>query len=169
MTAVSAYERVRASFRSAFSELTEGMKQRILVALSGGGDSALLLHLLRETDSEIFAAHVNHGIRGKEADHDEIFCRDICHSLAVPFFSCKIDIPVLAKDKGIGIEETAREAHYEYLQEVAKEQSCSLIATAHNADDNLETILFHLTRGSGLKVQTPPAKTMFFRPLRSRA
>ena len=164
---MSAYERVRASFHSAFLEFTEGMKQRILVALSGGADSALLLHLLRDTDSEIFAAHVNHGIRGKEADDDEIFCRNICHNLTIPFFSCRIDVPAIAKESGMGVEEAAREARYEYLQKVAREQNCSLIATAHNADDNLETILFHLTRGSGLKglCGIPPRRDNIIRPL----
>ena len=100
--------------------------ERVLCALSGGADSALLLHLLRDTDSEIFAAHVNHGIRGKEADDDEIFCRNICHNLTIPFFSCRIDVPAIAKESGMGVEEAAREARYEYLHEVAKEHNCSL-------------------------------------------
>lgn len=164
---MSTYERVQAAFHAAFSEFTAGETQRILVAFSGGADSSLLLHLLRETNAKVFAAHVNHGIRGEEADQDEIFCRNLCQTLAIPFFSCKINIPVLAKEKGIGIEETAREVRYEYLQTIAKEQNCSLIATAHNADDNLETILFHLARGSGLQglCGIPVRRDNIIRPL----
>ena len=164
---MSVYERVHATFLTAFAELTEGVKPRILVAFSGGSDSSLLLHLLCETDAEILAAHVNHGIRGEEANQDEAFCRNLCKSLSIPLFVCKRDIPAIAKARGLGLEETAREVRYDYLQKIAKEQGCSLIATAHNADDNLETMLFHLTRGTGLKglCGIPPRRDNIIRPL----
>ena len=165
---MTSYERVQASFRSLFAELTEGNDApHILVAFSGGADSSLLLHLLHEEGIRVIAAHLNHGIRGDEADHDECFCRDICHSFSIPFFSRKIDVPALAKERSIGLEEAAREARYSFLYQVMAEQGCSFLATAHNADDNLETMLFHLTRGTALKglCGIPPKRDRIIRPL----
>lgn len=168
MKAMTAYGRVRDSFRSLFAELTEGYSSpRILVAFSGGADSTLLLHLMHEEGIDVLAAHVNHGIRGDEADRDEAFCRQLCLALGVPFFTMKIDVPALTKEWGVGTEVAAREARYAYLQQVANEQSCLFLATAHHADDNLETILFHLARGAALKglCGIPPRRGNVIRPL----
>lgn len=121
----------------------------ILVAYSGGADSSLLLHYLvrRYGCEKISACHVNHMIRGLEADSDEDFCRETCKLLEVQFFSKKINIPEIAKNDGLGVEEAARRERYKYFSECADGR---LIATAHNATDNLETVVFNLCRGSGL-------------------
>ena len=132
--------------------LTHNMQERIsggtLVALSGGADSVLLLHLLREKAERdgflLFAAHINHGIRGSEATRDELFCKELCERLSVPFVCRRFDVPAIAKMRGMGLEETARAVRYEALSEIKREHGLSVIATAHNATDDAETVLFHL-------------------------
>jgi tRNA(Ile)-lysidine synthase len=127
---------------------------RVLVALSGGADSVFLLRVLLELkwalDIEVCAAHLNHGIRGEEADRDESFSRALCERLSVPFVSEKISIPDEMKKTGDGCEECARRVRYTFLQSAAKSFDCSKIATAHHADDNIETVLLHMIRGSAL-------------------
>ncbi len=171
MTEVSVYEKIRSSFRSLLTELVGTERPSILVALSGGADSSLLLHLLKEEGVSVAAAHLNHGIRGEEADRDEAFCRELCRSLAIPFFSQRADVPALADERGAGLEETAREVRYRFLQDTAREQGFSYLATAHNADDNLETVLFHLARGTGLRglCGIPPTRDNVLRPLLNSA
>lgn len=126
----------------------------ILVAYSGGADSTALLSLLcrfgKQTGAPIFAAHVNHGIRGDEADRDEDFCRQTAYTLGVPLFVRRVSVPALAKEWGISAETAARLARYDFFDEIMRQESIPLLATAHNADDNLETMLFHMARGCGL-------------------
>lgn len=126
----------------------------ILVGFSGGADSHALLHMLaveaQKSGARIYAAHVNHGIRGEEADRDEEFCRRTAEALSVPFFSCRVNIPALAEKSGKSVEVTAREARYDFFDRIMAEQHIPLLVTAHHADDNLETMLFHLIRGTGL-------------------
>ncbi|MBR2461476.1 MAG: tRNA lysidine(34) synthetase TilS [Clostridia bacterium] len=126
---------------------------RVLVALSGGGDSVALLHILhalsRELEFSVLAAHFNHRIRGKEADRDEEFSRALCQRLGISFCSGSADIPRLAAESGMGIEECAREQRYGFLFKAAEEYGCNRLATAHHATDNVETVLFHTARGSG--------------------
>ena len=129
----------------------------ILVALSGGADSSALLHLLveygKKTGSKIVAAHLNHGIRGEEyafeADRDENFCRALCESFGIELFIKKLDIPALSQESHRSVETEAREARYAFFTEIMREKNIKILATAHNADDNLETQLFNLCRGCG--------------------
>ncbi len=125
---------------------------RVLAAFSGGADSSCLLFLLNryctENGIEINAAHVNHGIRGEEADRDEAFCRDRCRELGIPLSVLRCDVPALAAERRQSLEECARSVRYAYFDELAGKDA--LIATAHNATDNLETVLFRMMRGTGL-------------------
>ena len=130
----------------------------VIVGYSGGADSSCLLHLLngwcRENGVAIAAAHVNHMIRGNEADRDEDFCRKTAEKLGVPFYSVKIDVPAISRADGIGLEEAARNARYAFFEELSEKLTGSgngaAIATAHNASDNLETVIMNMLRGTGL-------------------
>lgn len=123
--------------------------EKIIIALSGGADSVALTHILySEFPKKIMVAHVNHLIRGSEAFSDEKFVLDFCESLGIECKVLRKDIPKLAKDKGIGEEECGRIVRYEYFASLCN--SNDVIATAHNADDNAETVLLNLIRGSGV-------------------
>lgn len=130
----------------------------VLVGLSGGADSSCLLHILAlEREKQYFplyAAHVNHGIRteeyGYEADRDESFCRELCRSLDVELFVAHVDVPSISKSNGGSLETVARDARYSFFSKIMNEKRIPLLATAHNADDNLETQIFNLCRGCGL-------------------
>lgn len=146
----------------------------VIAALSGGADSVfLLLRLLDFCGREhVAAAHMNHMIRGAEADRDETFCRALCERLGVPFFVRREDVPALAAASGESVETAARRARYAFLDEtraalIAEGRENVLIATAHTADDNLETVLFHLLRGSGTHGLSgiPPRRGVYIRPL----
>ncbi len=127
----------------------------ILLALSGGADSRALLSLLCEycrcTGAPLYAAHVNHMIRGNDAVRDRDFCRDVCQSLGVRCFTLDCDVPAVARERGIGIEQAARDVRYEFFMRLMREHSIPVLATAHNADDVLETLIFNVSRGSGLR------------------
>ena len=126
----------------------------ILIAYSGGADSTALLHMLcryaKQTGATLYAAHVNHGIRGDEADRDEDFCRRQTDALGIPLFVCHANVPTLARERGESIETAARRVRYDFFDELMAREGIPLLATAHNADDNLETMLYNLIRGSGL-------------------
>ena len=131
-----------------------------LVAFSGGADSRLLLELtvraLLERFSEegrelVTAAHLHHGIRGEEADRDAEFCRQVCEALGVELVCERVDIPAMAEASGESIETAARKARYEFFARVMDERHIPSLLTAHHADDNLETVLAQLIRGSGAR------------------
>ena len=147
----------------------------IVVGLSGGPDSVCLLLLLKEIRDEyqlnIKAVHVHHGIRKYTADRDEDFCKALCESLKIDFSAYHIDAVSLAKDKSCPVEEAARLARYDIFREEADSLSekCKSvkIAIAHNSDDNLETVLLHMTRGCGLSglCGISPVRDQIIRPL----
>lgn len=144
--------------------------ETVLVALSGGADSVSLLHrfvLLRNTRMlTVLAGHVNHGLRGDEADRDEAFCRTLCEAWSVPFLSTQVDVKGEAESTGESVEECARRLRYAFLEAQAEKHG-AVLATAHTADDNLETVLLNLTRGTGLKglCGIPPVRGRIIRPL----
>lgn len=127
----------------------------VVCALSGGADSTVLLRFLHRYlprhGISLAAAHLNHCIRGADADADAAFCRSLCEELHIPFYSRRADIPALAKSAGQGLEECARTERYAFLEDVRNRFPGGIIATAHNATDHLETVLFHLARGAGAR------------------
>lgn len=128
---------------------------KILVALSGGPDSVLLLYFLlkfrKKYGISIGAMHVNHMIRGKSADEDEKFCRLLCEKFQIDYHSVKYNVPKYAELKKISIEEAAREIRYRELTKAKKKFKYNKIATAHTCSDNAETILLNVIKGAGLK------------------
>ena len=125
-----------------------------LLALSGGADSLFLLHVLASlSESHGFplrALHVNHCLRGSESDADEALCREACRCLSVPFEAVRIDVGAEVERTGEGIEEAARRLRYAALSDcLSRYTELSVIATAHNATDHLETVLHHFLRGGG--------------------
>ncbi len=126
--------------------------EKIIVGLSGGADSIALTHILFSQfgGDKLICAHVNHGIRGEEADRDEEFVRDFCRKYSIKLAVKKVNVPEIAASLSIGTEECGRKLRYEFFDSLVTSPS-DLIATAHNADDNGETVLLNLARGTGLK------------------
>ena len=128
---------------------------KIVAGLSGGADSCALLHLLSSLREEfgitILAVHVNHGIRGTEAQRDEEFAGEFCRHLQIGFKAYHCDIPAEAVKRGLGEEETGRLVRYEKFREAVMETGADKIAVAHNLNDCTETFLMNLCRGAGLK------------------
>ncbi len=124
----------------------------IVVGVSGGPDSMTLLNVLcslKETlQIHLFVAHINHQIR-KEAKQDEEYVKDFCAAHQIPFFVLEKDVVQLAKEQKIGTEEAGRKVRYDFFEEICKKVNASKIATAHTANDQAETILMNLMRGSG--------------------
>lgn len=127
----------------------------MVAGLSGGADSVCLLLILSELSKQhgfpLCAVHVHHGIRGEGADRDEAFAKALCERLGVPFFGYRVDVPEEAKRLGIGEEEAGRLARYRLFRETAEKTGASVIAIAHHRDDNAETVLFRLCRGTGIR------------------
>ena len=164
---------------------------RILAALSGGADSVCLLYVLagmrEKWDLEVRALHVHHGLRGAEADRDQAFSESCARSLGIPFTCVQVDVRQLAAQEGLSEEEAARSLRYQALEEAAcrwemeensapgpgqieealKQTSPVQIAVAHHRDDNAETVLHHLFRGSGLRGLSGirPVRGRIIRPL----
>lgn len=128
--------------------------ERILAAVSGGADSVCMLHALNQLKSslgfDIYCAHLNHGIRGEAADNDEKFVIELCGKLGIPVFTKKVDVIALAKEKKLTTEEAGRLARYTFFEELAKRYGIEKTATAHNKNDNAETVLMRILRGTGI-------------------
>lgn len=123
--------------------------ERVLVGFSGGADSTVLLCVMHEILGErVCAFHVNHMLRGDEADADELFCKKFCLKKGIPFNSVHIDVAALAN--GSGVEEAARNARYGALTAECERIGAQKIALAHTASDNMETVIFNLARGASL-------------------
>ncbi|HRI44325.1 MAG TPA: tRNA lysidine(34) synthetase TilS [Fimbriimonadaceae bacterium] len=124
-------------------------ESRVLVAYSGGADSTCLLVLCQEAGLDIVAGHLHHGQR-PDAEAEAEQCAAFCESLGVPFVLGRADVPSLARDERIGLEEAGRRARYAFLRSAAAQTACRVIATGHTRDDLIETVLFNLVRGTGL-------------------
>ncbi len=139
----------------------------VLVGFSGGADSVCLLSLLYEHRSELGislrAAHINHGLRGKEADRDEVFASAFCRERGIPFLVLHADVGTIAENNGMSVEECAREVRYGFFAECGADK----IATAHTGSDAIETLLLNLSRGTSLHglASIPPKRDNIIRPL----
>lgn len=120
-----------------------------LVAYSGGPDSTCLLHLLVRAGRQVVAAHLHHGQR-EEAESEARQCEALAKSFDIGFALGRADVPKLAQDRRIGIEEAGRLARYDFLRRTASQLSARWIATGHTKDDHIETVLFNIARGTGL-------------------
>ena len=152
-----------------YDMLPEG--SRVLCAVSGGADSMCLLHWLKERREEygfsLLAAHYEHGLRGDESLRDAAFTREQCEMLGIRIVVGKGDVAAFAESQKLGIEDAARTLRYRFLEETADRFSCDRIATAHNLNDNAETVLMNLCRGAGTRglAGIPPVRGRIVRPL----
>lgn len=139
---------------------------RVLVGYSGGADSTCLLVLLHELGYELVAAHLDHAQR-PESEAEAEHCAEFARRLGVPFVLERIDVPMLARSMKVGIEDAGRVARYALFERAAKEHECACVATAHTRDDLVETILWNLVRGAGLRglAGIPPVRGAIVRPL----
>jgi len=128
---------------------------RVAVAVSGGADSVSLLRVLLELRAELgivlFVAHFNHQLRGAESDADERFVAELAREHDLPFFAGRADVRAHAAADKISLEHAARELRYQWLTNLAREEDLDAIATAHNADDQAETVLMKFLRGAGTR------------------
>ncbi|RJQ44662.1 MAG: tRNA lysidine(34) synthetase TilS [Nitrospiraceae bacterium] len=154
---------------SAYSMLSEG--DRVLIGLSGGPDSvclAVILDKLRtDFNLSLSAVYIDHGLRPEETVGEREFCRVFCDKRGIQFFSETIDVKAHARDKGLSIQEAARELRYGIFEKIAWDMHAVRIALGHNADDRTETFLINLFRGSGRRGLSgiPPVRGKIIRPL----
>lgn len=127
---------------------------KIVVGVSGGADSVCLLKVLLKIKDEfkltLYAVHVNHGLRGYEANDDQSYVEELCEDWEIPFKAYFVDIKALSKKLGLSEEEAGREARYKLFSKVLKNTGSDYIAVAHNRDDQAETVMLNILRGSGL-------------------
>jgi tRNA(Ile)-lysidine synthase len=140
---------------------------KVIVGLSGGADSVVLLYVLQRLGYECLAAHCNFHLRGEESLRDEQSAVDWAKSLKIPFFKQDFDTLSFARERGVSIEMAARDLRYEWFEQLREEQGAEAIAVAHHRDDSIETMLLNLTRGTGIKGLTgiKPKNGKIIRPL----
>ncbi len=147
--------------------------EAVLVALSGGPDSVALLHVLcrlkKKLKLDITAMYINHQMRLRAARAEEEFCRQLCEGLKVKLIIERHDVPSVAKQSGKGLEEAARDIRYQVFERMIGEYAFDRVALGHHADDQVETVLFRLFRGTGRSGLTgiPAVRGNYIRPLLS--
>ena len=162
------YQRVKA-YVDAYHML--GKEDRVIAGISGGADSICLLFVLLELKKELgfdlVAVHVHHGLRGEAADRDEDYVRQVCTEQKIPLEVFHRDVRAYAGERGLTEEEAGREVRREAFLECAVRRSATRIALAHHRNDNAETVLFHLCRGSSLEGLSgiPPVSGCWIHPL----
>jgi tRNA(Ile)-lysidine synthase len=130
--------------------------ETVVIGLSGGNDSTALLHILAglnqhyQYDWKLHAVHLNHGFRGEEARQDALYAEGLCQQLGVAFHGFEQNVPAYMEETGMGAQEASRELRYRLYREVAKKVHATKVALAHHADDQVETILFRMIRGTRL-------------------
>ena len=140
---------------------------KLFLAVSGGLDSMVLLHLFRQLQYDIAVLHCNFQLRGIESFQDQIFVQEYANKYSIPFFYTQFDTETFAKDYKLSIQVAARELRYSWFYEQLEEQNYDFILTAHHADDNLETFLINLSRATGLDglIGIPEQNDKIIRPL----
>ena len=123
---------------------------RLIVGLSGGADSVALLYVLHQLKYECIAAHCNFHLRGDESLRDELFAKAYAESLGIPFHKIDFDTEKHAFNRGISIEMAARELRYEWFEKIRVELDAEAVVVAHHQNDNVETFLLNLIRGTGI-------------------
>lgn len=136
--------------------------EQVVVGLSGGADSVTLLHLLCKMDLTLLPCHINHNLRGEEALRDQRFCEELCASLGLTLRVFSEDAAGYAKERGMSLEEGARDLRYRCFEKLCAESGAKTIAVAHTLSDSAETVLFSLARGTGLSglCGIPPVRMM---------
>ena len=148
--------------------------EKVVLAVSGGPDSICMLDILNDIKNdetidmnfEIVVAHVNHMIR-KEAEEDEKYVKKYCEENQIEFYSKSIDVQKMANNNKIGVEEAGRNARYDFFDEILERTNAQKIAIAHNKNDNVETVLMHIIRGSGINglKGIEPERGKYIRPI----
>ncbi len=146
--------------------------EKVIVAVSGGPDSICLLYILNDLKAELgiilLGAHVNHCLRGDESDKDEEYAKKTCEILGIDFYSKKVDIHKISEEKGMSCEMAGREVRYEFFDDLKTKLKADKIALAHNANDQAETILMRIMRGTGIDGMVgirPVRDGMYVRPI----
>jgi tRNA(Ile)-lysidine synthase len=127
-----------------------GRHEYILLAVSGGIDSVVMAHLFHQAKFRFAIAHCNFCLRNLESDEDEVFVRNLAQTFDVPFFSEKFDTKSFAAQNGFSVQMAARKLRYDWFEKIRKENGFDYIATAHHLDDQVETFLINLVRGTGI-------------------
>lgn len=144
---------------------------RVLCALSGGADSVYMTHRLthwaKKHDIAVAAAHFTHGIRPEAAEAELLLCEELCKKLDIPFYHGEGNVPEYAKAQSQSTEAAARHLRYEFLRNTARTANANKIATAHNLNDQAETVLLNMVRGGGLSKGIPPVRDNIIRPILS--
>ena len=144
-------------------------RKKLLIAISGGVDSVVLTHLCHKLKLDIALAHCNFNLRGKESDEDEDFVLQLAEDLNLEIFIESFETETYAKQNKLSTQMAARELRYNWFHELAEQLDFDYILTAHHADDNLETFLINLSRGTGIEGLTgiPEINKNVVRPLLS--
>lgn len=142
-------------------------KKKLFLAVSGGLDSMVLLHLLQKLPYEIAVLHCNFQLRGLESFGDQEFIQNYCSQNNISFFTTQFDTKAFAEDYKLSTQVAARELRYSWFYELLEKENFDYILTAHHADDNLETFIINLSRGTGLEGLTgiPEQNDKIIRPL----
>jgi len=140
---------------------------RILLAVSGGIDSMVMSHLFLQLENQKSIAHCNFSLRAGESDKDEELVREFARKHNIPFHTIKFETAAFAREEGLSIQMAARELRYKWFEEIMKENGYNLLGVAHNLNDNIETLLINLTRGTGIAGLTgmKPFTNNIIRPL----
>ncbi|NLG87276.1 MAG: tRNA lysidine(34) synthetase TilS [Firmicutes bacterium] len=129
-------------------------RDKVIVAVSGGADSTAMLLALKELSTEydlhLYVAHLNHLMRGEQAEADANWVKELAVRLDVPFFRRDTDVPALIRDEGLTVEQAGRVARYRFYEDLARELKVNKVAVGQTQDDQAETVLLSLLRGSGL-------------------